>query len=299
MEMNDRPVFLVGFPRSGTTLLRLMLHSHPRIAMPHETAFLLEAYHERKRFGDLTQEANRRKVARFVVERTESRFHLLGLDAAAVTDRIVAAPPTLGSALAAVYTAYAERFGKPRWGDKTPLHCREMPFLERLLPEAHFVHLVRDGRDASLSLRRTWFSPGDDVETLARYWRDNVAAARAGGAVVRRFLELRYEDLVAAPEPALRDVCAFLDLPFRAQMLRYPERAPGRLAEHRERKRPDGSLMVSREERLRQQALTLEAPRASRVGVWRLEMGREEALRFEAIAGDLLAAYGYPVAGAG
>jgi hypothetical protein len=289
--------FVVGSPRSGTTLLRFMLDAHPELAIPPETGFQRLA-------RDLAGEGEVLRERFFVAVTTfpeaAPAWDDFGIPAEAFRARLQALEPfEVAEGFRLFYRMYAERFGKPRWGDKTPLHCREMPFLERLLPEAHFVHLVRDGRDASLSLRRTWFSPGDDVETLARYWRDNVAAARAGGAVVRRFLELRYEDLVAAPEPALRDVCAFLDLPFRAQMLRYPERAPGRLAEHRERKRPDGSLMVSREERLRQQALTLEAPRASRVGVWRREMGREEALRFEAIAGDLLAAYGYPVAGAG
>lgn len=286
--------FVVGSPRSGTTLLRFMLDAHPQLAIPPETGFLRLA-------GELAgegEELRQRFFAALVAfPASAPAWEDFGIPAAAFRARLEALEPfSVAEGLRLFYRMYAERFGKPRWGDKTPLHCREMPLLERLLPEARFVHLVRDGRDASLSLRRTWFSPGDDIETLAHYWRENVAAAREGGAAVRRFLEVRYEDLVAAPERVLRDVCAFLDLRFCGEMLRYPERTPARLAEHRARYRSDGSLLVSREERLRQQASTLEAPMTSRAGVWRREMKPEEARRFEQIAGDLLVAYGYPVA---
>ncbi|WP_344867088.1 sulfotransferase, partial [Planomonospora alba] len=117
---SDRPVFVIGCPRSGTTMLQLMLHAHPRMAIPPETRFMIAAYQRRLRFGDLADPVCRRELAEWLVNRRQSRFHLLGLDAAETVERIVAGPPTLGSALGTVLRAYAARFGKPRWGDKRP-----------------------------------------------------------------------------------------------------------------------------------------------------------------------------------
>ncbi len=286
--------FIVGSPRSGTTLLRFMLDSHPELAIPPETGFLSLA-RGLEGSGEEVRETLFAAVVSF--PQTAPAWSDFGIPAEEYRRRLEALDPfTVADGVRLFYRMYAERFGKTRWGDKTPLHCRQMAVLEELLPEARFVHLVRDGRDASLSLRRTWFSPASDVDTLARYWRDNVAAARDAGAAVRHFLEVRYEDLVARPEPALGRICAFLELEYRDEMLRYPERTAERLEEHRTRRRTDDTLLVSHEERLRQQALTLQPPVHTRVGVWEREMDEEEVRRFEAIAGELLAAYGYRLA---
>lgn len=150
---NDRPIFVVGCPRSGTTLLQLMLHAHPRIAIPPETRFLLEAYRDRHRFGDLRRPANRRALAHFIVNRPQTRFFDLGLDPQAMISEIVASPPTLGSAIGAVFRSYSERFGKPRWGDKRPAYVNNLDVIRRLFPDAQIIHIVRDGRDCVASLQ--------------------------------------------------------------------------------------------------------------------------------------------------
>src|SRR5215471_17881514 len=95
----DRPIFVLGCPRSGTTLLQLMLHAHPRIAIPPETRFVLTSYQARNSFGDLRDAASRRALASSIVGERSTLFYDLGLDADDVLDEIVAGPPTLGSAL--------------------------------------------------------------------------------------------------------------------------------------------------------------------------------------------------------
>ena len=106
----------------------------------------------------------------------------------------------------------AERQGKPRWGDKTPLYMSQLSLLDRLLPDALWVHLVRDGRDAALSFLelpegfsgKTWAQPRTPAQFAAR-WRTEIRAARRlGSRAGGRYLELRYEDLVAEPERELR-----------------------------------------------------------------------------------------------
>jgi hypothetical protein len=192
------------------------------------------------------------------------------------------------------YRWYAARFGKPRGGDKTPLYCRHIRSIVRLLPEARFVHVIRDGRAVAASLRDMWFSPGRDIDTQARYWRENVLLAREQGAACGHYLEVRYEEVVRSPESTLRTVCDFLDLDFRTEMLLYHERAPHRLLEHQGRVRPDGHILVTQMDRIRQQALTMAPPDVRRIDSWRQKLSRKECRRFEALAGDLLQDLGYP-----
>jgi hypothetical protein len=123
---SDRPIFVMGCPRSGTTMLQLMLHSHPRIAIPPETRFVVTAYERRRDFGDLEYPANRRALAQWIVGRAETKFLDLGLDPEPITEEIMGGPPALGAALGTVFQAYARRFGKPRWGDKRPSYIQHL-----------------------------------------------------------------------------------------------------------------------------------------------------------------------------
>ncbi|MPZ73195.1 MAG: sulfotransferase [Nitriliruptorales bacterium] len=217
---SNRPIFVVACARSGTTLLQLMLHAHPRIAIPPETRFLIPLYEQRARFGDLTQKPNRRKVARLIVRRPSSKFRNLGLDPGAVMRRIVKGPPTIGSAAALVYQSYARRHGKQRWGDKRPAYILHLDMILELFPDAQIVHIVRDGRDCVSSLKRMrWWTSGS-VGAIW-YWR---AAMRAGAWAratlpADQYHELYYESLVANPEAELRRLCDFLGEEFDNAML--------------------------------------------------------------------------------
>jgi hypothetical protein len=216
-----RPVFVVGCPRSGTTLLSAMLHAHPNIAMPPETRFLLPIYEHRERYGDLRVRANRRRLAKRITA-PKTLFDDLHLDRARVIEAIVAAPPTLGSALARVWQEFARDRGKARWGEKRPAYWREMDVILRLFPTAQVVHLVRDPRACVASLEQVdWWhrSPASS----AALW---VSAERELSRLGRRlpadsYHRLRYEDLTADPRPVLQQLCAFLGEPFDEAMLEH------------------------------------------------------------------------------
>jgi hypothetical protein len=165
--------------------------------------------------------------------------------------------------------------------------------LTGLLPEARIVHVIRDGRDVACSLRHLWFSPGTTMEDQAAFWRDCVSAARQAGAASGRYLEVRYEDLVRDAADVLGAICRFIELPLSERMLDYHHGARERLAEHGDRVRTDGTLLVSHTDRVGQQALTALPPQASRVGAWEQAMSAEEQARFVAVAGGLLAELGY------
>jgi len=265
---------IVGVPRSGTTLLRLMLDSHPRLAVPPETGWLAAV--------DPSDRADA-LIARIVSAPQWPDFHLSreALEAAVRGVR----PFRIGDGVRAFYRLYAARFGKDRWGEKTPDYGPRMEAIERLLPEARFIHLVRDGRDVAASVRHLWFRPGDTMEEIARDWCGRIRATRAQR--VRHMLEVRYEELVREPEAVLRRICSFVELPFDGAMLDYHRRAPERLAEHEARPQ------VTKEQRLKQQEAATRPPDPSLIGRWRRDLTREDAARFDHVAGALLRELGY------
>ncbi len=290
----QRPMpVIVGAPRSGTTLLRFMLDAHPELAIPPETGFFSLDLNL-PGSSDLDRREFFEAIVGFPADAPAWQdFHI---PPEQFWERLARVEPfTIPAGYRAFYRLYAERFGKRRWGDKAPIHCFYMDRIEAALPEAHFIHILRDGRDVCLSLRPMWFSPGWEVETQARHWCHFVSSARAHGAARRRYLEIRYEDLVAQPDAVLRRVCAFVELPYAQAMLDYHMRTPDRLQEHEARLRPDGSVVVSKEQRLRQQAKTREPPDISRVLAWKSAMHPDERRRYEAVAGALLAELGYEV----
>src|SRR5688572_7375160 len=156
---------IVGSPRSGTTLLRLMLDAHPELAIPPETGFLV--------LGEQLAEEGEAARDQFFAAVTgyppdAPAWLDFGIPAETFRLRLRQLDPfTVSDGFRLFYRMYAQRFGKPRGGDKTPMYCRHLQAIERLLPEARFVHIIRDGRDAAVSLRRQWFSPGHDIQTQA------------------------------------------------------------------------------------------------------------------------------------
>ena len=172
-----------------------------------------------------------------------------------------------------IYAAYAARRGKSRTGDKTPSYVMHLDLLGGLFPEARFVHVIRDGRDSTLSYLDASFGPTTVAEG-ALYWRRFVARGRQTGRALgpARYLEIRYERLVAEPEAELRAVCSFLDLPFDDAMLRYPERAAELVGKvhHNLARAPTAGMRD-----------------------WKREMAPADVAVFEALAGDLLGELGY------
>lgn len=271
------PLIVLGVRRSGTTLLRVMLDRNPSLAVPDESYFVPQLARRHRGIVDAAAFTDDLRRLPTLVEWD------LSPDSVAARLR---SGMTTGEAIAAVFEAYAEARGKNRWGDKTPLYMQYLPLLEALFPTALFVHLVRDGRDAALSylavpggIMTTGWGHPRDAAGFACQWATEVRAARAlGRRVGDRYLEVRYETLVAAPAEELRRVCGFAGLAYDEAMLGYVGETDSARKEHQQR---------------------LNEP--PRVGVrdWRTEMPGPDREAFEAVAGDLLLDLGYEVAARG
>jgi hypothetical protein len=281
--------FVCGVTRSGTTLLRLMLDSHPEVAIPGETHWvpkLIKAFERGKQDADDAADLiiDHKRWGDFHLDGEALRARVRGLD-----------PVTAADAIRAFYLTYAEREGKHRYGDKTPGYIKEMNRIQRVLPEARFIHIIRDGRDVSLSHLRMNWGP-ETYEESARLWRNRIRRAQRMARNVDHYMEVHFEDLVADTEGTLRKVCDFIELEFDPVMLDYHERAEGRLQEKaRELPRKNRPNQPA-EARMESHRLAKEPPRSDRVGMWRERMTPEEVAEYEAIAGDMLVKLGYELA---
>lgn len=152
---------VVGVPRSGTTLLRMMIDAHSVIAIPPETGFLPS-------LADLDPEQDASRTALDIITALHT-WPDFGMDAVALRETLDRLSPiTPADAARTFYRTYAARFKKHRWGDKTPTYGSSIDRIAALLPEARFIHIIRDGRDVMVSVRGLWFRPGDTVEACAK-----------------------------------------------------------------------------------------------------------------------------------
>jgi hypothetical protein len=238
---SDRPVFVVGCPRSGTTMLSLMLHAHPNLAMPPESRFVIKTWRARHRFGNLETDEQRRALAEAVTQKG-SKVLDLGQDPVELQQKILDGPPTLGSAFGIVFREFAQMHGRSRWGDKRPAYYQEVDVLLRLFPDAQIVHIIRDGRANVASLKRMPWWKFNSITSMASWslaeycMRRNLKRLPAD-----TFYAVRYESLVTDPEGELRKICAFLDEDFHEAMLE-PHRVEGVVPE---RKHWHGNLKSS------------------------------------------------------
>lgn len=282
--------FIVGVTRSGTTLLRLMLDAHPDLAIPPETHFVPQLIRTARKRGVSCEEVHG-------VVTGHRQWGDFGLDSGELLRRYCALdqidPETT---MRAFFELYAEREGKPRWGDKTPNYVKRMKQIERWIPEARFVHMIRDGRDAALSRFKRLLKEPPPMEVVAERWVKKIEGARADGAEVGHYLEVQYEELVRNTEPELRRISEFLELPWDESMLRYYERAEERLAEMaRDLPGDEGKPMRPAEHRKEAHVLTSKPPDPSRLARWKEDMDPADNEKFESVAGDLLAELGYEV----
>ncbi len=168
--------------------------------------------------------------------------------------------------------------------------------IQRTLPEARFIHIIRDGRDVSLSHMRMNWGP-KTYEESAQLWVDRISKARRMAPKVAHYHEIHFEDLVRDTEGTLRKVCDVIELDFDPAMLDYHERAEKRLEEKNvDLVRRHGPTQPA-EARMESHKLAKEPPREDRLEAWRHKMTREEIASYEAIAGPLLVELGYELSG--
>jgi hypothetical protein len=262
------PFFIVGAPRTGSTLLRRLLSAHSRVAIPPESGFMAEylaADHvpldRRKRLLCRDPEMGYWGL--------RPRWHEL------------ATLTSMGDCFAALHQRYAHERGKDLWGNKTPRLVHHGELLLRHFPEARFVHTVRDGRAVALSLRS---SPAHRMHVrygARRYAMDTARGLAFEGAHPDRVMRVPYEQLVSQPEATLRRVCAFLGIELEDAMLGSDA---GRDLQ-----------LTPKERRSGHHAHVGRPVEPTFAGKWRRELTDTEIGMIEREAGSVLETLGYPL----
>ena len=287
----DPPIFIIGSPRSGTTLLRLMLTCHRNIMIPPECGFAVWLYDNNKTWN-IEQDTD--ILGRWVedlmgchkIETWEMEPRAL------LTFLQRRRPSSYPEAVSAVYEFYGKARGRTfsRWGDKNNFHLDYVETIKSMFPRAFFIHLVRDGRDVACSYRGLNATTMDSeyaprlpnaIREIASVWKADVAGVRKAFESFGReqVSEIRYEALVAAPEATLETLCRFLGETYDEGMLSYP-------AINRDEQLEPAEFLQWKEKTL-QPPMPLDQP------AYLTQLSAKEIEDFEEIAGDVLRDYGY------
>lgn len=281
MTISNNPIFIVGAPRSGTTLLQYMLRSHPNISLPTgESHFIIPLYRDAEKFGDLRKAENIRRVLEAMYEKSadflDTDIHGIKFDIDRLsTELFNEGKNSIPDIIAALFEKNAQGENKKRWGDKTPYYVLHMKTLLEMFPSAQFIHLIRDGRDCALSMfeRKHDFCVYNTF-FAAKYWEIYIEGGRRIGKELgdKIYHEVRYEELLDDPEETLQRICAFLGEPFSDDVLNFKK---------------SGSAGKT--------PLLQKSVQKDNQAKWRSKMSPRQIAIFEGAVKDTLTELGYPL----
>ncbi len=200
-----KKLFIVGSGRSGTTMLQQALNRHSRIVIPPETGYFIEFL------------GQTRRMQRYHLRRINAD---LGIDLPAPSHRIPLSSEAvrLYDRLAQSYLAKLGRKNVAYFGEKSPRHLLVLPRIVKLLPDARFILIYRDGRDVALSMKQVPWAPNDLYLNFSIWLEYDRWQSWAERRPALHLLSIRYEDFVVEPEAHLRRIASFLDLDYEPAM---------------------------------------------------------------------------------
>ena len=225
IELKERPFFVIGYERSGTTLLMAMLGCHPRIAIPEVGWLFPRIYPWRYTYGDLSIDSNFRIMAAEMLFGLNQPLWGMSLNPMTAVDEIISLSPE--RSFAGIYTAmhlrYAKEFGnKPRWGQKTPNNLFFVPQILENFPNAQFIFITRDGRDACATSMESAFGAGN-IFMAAHTWNlaNNFIKPFRSEYDSSTWFDVKYEELVREPVKVLKKICEFIGETYDPRMLEF------------------------------------------------------------------------------
>jgi hypothetical protein len=272
------PVFVLGCPRSGTTVLYHMLLSSGGFAVyrSESNVFNLLA----PRFAEMRSASDRRQLMHTWLK--SLLFRVSGLDPAQITDKIISECHSPGDFLRIVMSEIASKQGVDRWADCTPEHLLYMLEIKRQIPDALFIHIIRDGRDVALSyIKQNWSHPlpwdrDEKLGVAGLFWEWLVRKGQEQGKRLGAdYQEVRFEELIANPEQTLARLSGFIehDLDYE----RIQQVGIGSVSE------PNSSFTGE------------SSGSFNPVGRWKGKMSAAQLADFESLVGDFLRELDYPL----
>jgi len=293
LPLKLNPVFVIGSPRSGTSLFRLLLGNHKNIVIPPEGGFIIWLL---QKYGSINSNdiSSERFISDFIYDvQSCKKMYTWEMNSELLQNFLkTLALSNYAELCMAIYAFYAKKFEKNTllWGDKNNFYLNHLQELYSLYPEARFIHIVRDGRDIACSYREVMqiksssrFAPilPIDIKDIATGWTGNAKKIDAffGELPVERKFSIKYEDLVAIPEITLSNICEFLDLNTDKNMVNF----------HIENKR----LALEPKDTLDWKKRTLSPISEATVGRYKTELSLNEINIFNEFSIETLEKYQY------
>ena len=276
---HNSPVFVIGCHRSGTALFYDSLLSAGGFPLYHAAPFVHSTLLAMS--GDPSVPRNREKMLQIWLR--SKPFRRTGLTPEDLRSRILQECRSGGDLLQIIMGELARRCGVQRWANYDPDNIMYVPTIKREVPDALFVHVVRDGRDTAVSLQkqhasdRLWWARKRGLYAWALLWQWTVQKGRRfGERFPTDYVEVRYEDLVSDPKRTLRAVGEFLDHDLDYD--RIQKNNVGRVGSPNSVWKEESSLQT-----------------LNPIGRWRHKLSQSELMTLEALIGDCLQDFGYPI----
>jgi Sulfotransferase family len=275
------PVFVLGAPRSGTTLLYHMLLSAGGFAVFRAETHVFDLLGPR--FGDFGKLRNRQRLLEQWLE--SKSFEVSGLDAARVKDLVLNQCHGWGDFLRKIMEEIARDQQVERWAECTPDHLLYLPEIKEEIHDALIIHIIRDGRDVAVSAaKQGWFHPFPwdrhrEVLVAGMYWEWVVNQGRRFGSYLGSdYREVRFEQLLVNPSETLASLGRFIghDLDYE----RIRKVGIGSVTN------PNTSFEPGRE-----------GEGFAPIGRWQEQLGDEDQAALEYLLADTLTALEYPLSG--
>ncbi len=270
------PVFIVGAPRSGTTLLAVLLDRHSNIAIGPETQFFtmfipqIWANKRPETYEQLVDSALEfERIADFGLERDQLLQQFRNYEL------------SFGNLLRAIIETHAIRQAKRHPGEKTPLHLEHVPMILNQFPNSKVICVIRDGRDVVRSLLDVpWATPGNPrrFRRFCMRWNDRVEAMinYEKTLPLDRYMTVKFEDILKGPKAELEKICAFIGEEFEPTQLEPAQTS---------------SVIPDWEKKWKNKASEMLDP--GRVEAWRRSADRDQIWAMNSMMGDMLERMGY------
>lgn len=282
ISLDERPIFIIGSERSGTTLVLAILACHPRIAVPEVTWYYPRFRSYLHTYGDLSVVENFNILAHEMANGLRVPFwRMTDANPATFGNEIANRAAELEQSFAGIFAAMFERYAgyvnKPRWGEKTP---GNVFYVDRILedfPNAQFVYIYRDCRDASAEFIQSQFGP-TNAYTAAQMWRDGQQAVKPFRKSLNsdQWFNIKYEDFVRDPVEHLKNMCAFLGEEYHDALMEF-HTTP--VAQRRGKTKDNWALAHPITDRY--------------VGIYKNQLSIDEQRIMTWVAGDLMRELGY------
>ncbi len=283
-ELNSIPFFfVVGRPRSGTTLLRTLFDAHPNVSFPPECQFIINLY---PRYGKITQWQEKDLIAFYNDLKQQWLFDTWNMDYDLLKKALLKHTGiySYGNICKVVYKQYSSLFDKKELlfiGDKNPGYAIYTKLLLKVFPEAKFIHIIRDYRDNFVSIKNVDFElPIPSL--VAQKWKyfykkfnkDSISYPSA-------YFVINYEKLAKEPVKYFSELCKFIGIEYDESVFNFHEKKDDILKQY-----PPGYIHTYH-------SSLMEKINTSKIGVWKKQLSKRQAKLMDITIGKIAEKSGY------